>query len=215
MGLDPEINRKQIIAFIQRTNVVKNISHRQLNECVKDAKKITKTDFHSNAWLTEKVHNAMIKDYKEIWEQQEDVITNLRNQSQWMLKHAKRIARDVHGGDQKRFYEYMDHDRFRLANVAHQEALMKKLEMMKAGFIQFRIQRYIEALQGKRTVTELKDIEQDPIIQAINKSPLALVGKEEKQTQIDTKQENNRFELAEHLKPFEEKFNRKLSSLEE
>jgi hypothetical protein len=215
MGLDPYVNKKYIIAFLKRNNVIKNISVNTLTKYIGEARKITKTDFVSNAWMTEKVQDAMIKDYKQIWEQQDEIVANLRNQIHFMVKDAKRVSKQCYEKE-NRYIEFIDKQEFRMSNMAYNEALTKKMEMMKAGFIQFKIQRYIEALQAKGTSNKtLDDLEKDPIIAAINKSPLVTEPKQlTDKENIEIKQETDGFELAEHLKPFEDKLNKKLSSLE-
>lgn len=212
MGVDPKVNRQEIVSFLKMNNIVKTLSAQAINKFFLEAKKIVKSDFYTNAWMTEKAQNAMMGDIKDTWVRHEKIITECENRFKFLKDNAKRICREVEY-DEKRYQEFITTKDFIDTIQALKEANKDKLEMLKTGFWQFRIKRYIESLQEGRT-GDINMLESDPLIRSLNKSPLVLEPKE-KQKQIDEQKENAEFQLAEHLKPFEEKLNKRLSSLQE
>jgi hypothetical protein len=207
------INKKYIIAFLKQNNVVKSLSNNTITKYINEAKKIVKADFHTSAWFTEKVQDNMMKDYMGLWIDQDGIITNLKKQLKGMVDHAKLVADQAYPDQPSRYQEFIDREEFRKTNLALSTALKEKMEMMKGGLIQYKIQQYITMLQQGQNNPELNN---DPIIKSLNRSPLVTEPKAltEKEKHEQKQNEPDGFVLADHLKPFEEKLNKKLSSLE-
>jgi hypothetical protein len=207
------IDNKYIIAFLKRNNVVNDLSDTTLLKYIGQAKKIVRADFHTSAWFTEKVQDSMMKDYMGLWIDQDSIITNLKKQLKGMIDHAKIVADQAYPNED-RYQEFIDREEFRKTNLALSTALKEKMEMMKGGLIQYKINQYIQSLQQGKPNPELTN---DPIIQSLDRSPLVTEPKalSDKEKQEEKQNEPDGFILADHLKPFEEKLNKKLSSLQE
>lgn len=203
---------KHIIDFLKRNEFPK-LSRHTIKTYVKEAKRIVKEDFRTNAWFTEKVQDAYAKDYKESWENHDEILNHYKNYVNFMVTDAKRASREVHGNED-RYQFYIPSKLFLETLAGYRQANMEKIELMKTGLINYRIKRYIEALQDGGNLEELK---KDPIVQSINRSPLVIMQDNKSKNEIvegntDTNIDND-LELPEHLKPFEEKLNKKLTTL--
>jgi len=152
-------------------------------------------DHDADIWLSEKVQNALIHDYKSICDRYDRHLLLDDLLIEGLIKQAIDEALEKYQ-DPDKYYRNLDVYSIIRIQEASDQAMKNKIELISKGFITYRIKRYIEDLQGQ---LKQKEKEQEKRI-----ASSATVG-------VDGEV---KFELAEHIKELEQKLGKKLGDLE-
>jgi len=183
---------KDIIKFLEENEVV--LKGRTFDRYKSIAEGELENDLDANIWLDEKVHSALIHDYKSICDRYDRQLLLDDLLIEGLIKKSRDEAVEKYR-DPDKYYRNLDIYSIIRVQEASDQAMKNKIELISKGFITYRIKRYIDHLQEQ---LKEKEKEQERIVSSGN------VG-------VDR---DVKFELAPHLKELEQKLGKKLSDLE-
>ena len=183
---------KNIIQFLKENDII--LKNRTFDRYKGFAEKELENDLDADIWLSEKVQNALVHDYKDISDRYDRqlILDDMLMQS--LVRQAMDNAIKV-DNDPDKYFKYLDINEMMKVQAISNYTMKNKLEILSKGFLMYKIKEHIDYLHEQQR--KQKEKEEQRIVSSAN-TP---VNREDK------------FELAEHLKLIEQKYG-KLSDLE-
>ena len=183
---------KNIIQFLKENDIV--LKNRTFDRYKSLAERELENDLDADIWLSEKVQNALVHDYKDISDRYDTQLLLDDLLVEGLIKQAIDNAIKV-DNDPDKYFKYLDINEMMKVQAISNYTMKNKLEILSKGFLTYKIKEHIDYLHEQQR--KQKEKEEQRIVNSANAS-----GNRE-----------DKFELAEHLKLIEQKFG-KLSDLE-
>ena len=176
-----------ILKFLKENGV--NLKGRTFGRYKSIAKRELENDIDSEIWLSQKIQNVLIHDFRDIYDRYERQLLQDDFLLEALIMRAKNEALQKHSNI-KKFYEYLDIYTIIRVQEASNQTMENKLKLMSNGMFLYKIKRHIEDLQASNR--KLRD-------QQWNKD----------------KEKQHGFVLAPHLQEIEKKLGKRISTLED
>jgi hypothetical protein len=144
---------KNIIQFLKENDIV--LKNRTFDRYKSLAEKELENDLDADIWLSEKVQNALVHDYKDISERYDKqlILDDMLMQS--LVRRAIDNAIKVDKNPDK-YFKYLDINEIMKVQAISNYTMKNKLEMLSKGFLMYKIKEHIDYLhevQRKINVT--------------------------------------------------------------
>ena len=144
---------ENIIQFLKQNEVV--LKGRTFDRYKSLAEKELENDLDADIWLSEKVQNALVPDYKDISDRYDRqlVLDDMLMQS--LIKQAVDKAMKF-DNDPDKYYKYLDVNEMMKIQAISNYTMKNKLELISKGFITYKIKQHIEYLREQVNQKENK-----------------------------------------------------------
>ena len=177
---------KKIIKLLEENEIV--LKGRTFDRYKSMAEKLIENDVHAAIWLSDKVQNALIHDYKDICDRYDRQLVLDDILMGGLIKQAVDVATE-RDRDPEKYFRYLDIGELMKIQAMSNFTMKNKLESISKGFITYNIKRYIDHLREKQ--------------------------RENTNMPKDSDDKRKGFVLAPHLQEIEKRLGKRLSDLEE
>lgn len=144
---------KNIIKFLEENEIF--LTGRTFDRYKSFAEKDLENDLNADIWLSEKVQNSLVPDYKDISDRYDRqlVLDDMLMQS--VIKQAidKSMKFD---NDPEKYYRYLDFTELMKIQAISNYTMKNKLELISKGFLVYKIKQHIEYLREQLNQKENK-----------------------------------------------------------
>jgi hypothetical protein len=174
---------REIVRFLRENEIV--LKGRTFDRYKSIAEKELANNLDADIWLSEKVQNALVPDYKDISDRYDKqlILDDMLTQS--LIKQAVDKAIKV-DDDPNKYYTYLDFSEIVKIQAISNYTMKNKLELISKGFMVYKIKRHIDKLRDQvhqeQNKTEFKEsgfdlssltilAKSDPLLQEIPDRP--------------------------------------------
>ena len=149
---------ENIIQFLKQNEVV--LKGRTFDRYKSLAEKELENDLDADIWLSEKVQNALVPDYKDISDRYDRqlVLDDMLMQS--LIKQAVDKAMKF-DNDPDKYYKYLDVNEMMKIQAISNYTMKNKLELISKGFMTYKIKQHIEYLREQLNQKENKIVSKE------------------------------------------------------
>jgi hypothetical protein len=142
-----------IIQFLKENEVI--LPGRTFDRYKSSAEKELESDLDADIWLSNKVQNALVSDYKDIFDRidKQLVLDDLLMQD--MIRQAIDKAMNFDGNPDK-YYKYLDFSEMMKIQAVSNFTMKNKLDLISRGFMVYKIRQHIEHLREQINQKENK-----------------------------------------------------------
>ncbi len=142
-----------IIQFLKENDVI--LPGRTFDRYKSLAEKELESDLDADIWLSNKVQNALVSDYKDISDRYNRLLALDDMLMQGLIKQAIDTA-VLHDQDPEKYYRYLNSGEMMKIQVISSYTMKNKLELISKGFITYKIKQHIEYLREQVNQKENK-----------------------------------------------------------
>jgi hypothetical protein len=148
---------KNITQFLKENEIV--LKNRTFDRYKSLAEKELENDLDADIWLSEKVQNALVHDYKDISDRYDRqlILDDMLMQS--LVKQAIDNAIKV-DKDPDKYFKYFDINEMMKVQAISNYTMKNKLELLSKGFIMYKIKEHIDYLHEQQRNVNANDISQ-------------------------------------------------------
>lgn len=142
---------QNIIQFLKENEIV--LPNRTYDRYKSFAEKELESSLDADIWLSEKVQNALVPDYKDISDRYDRlVMDDMLTQSLVRQAIDKVMQFD---NDPDKYYKYLDSSEIMKVQAVSNFTMKAKLELITRGFMCYKIKQHIESLREQLSQKEL------------------------------------------------------------
>lgn len=142
-----------IIQFLKQNEIV--LKGRTFDRYKMFAEKELETDLDADIWLSEKVQNGLVHDYKDISDRYDRQLVLDDMLIQCLIKQAIDTAVQ-HDQDPDKYYRYLNSGEMVKIQAISNYTMKNKLELISKGFMVYKIKQHIEYLREQLNEKENK-----------------------------------------------------------
>lgn len=144
---------ENIIQFLKQNEVV--LKGRTFDRYKSFAEKELEGDLDSNSWLSEKVQNGLVHDYKDMSDRYDRQLVLDDILMDNLIRKAVDTAMQ-HDKDPNKCYRYLDFSEMMKIQAVSNYTMKNKLELISNGFMVYKIKQHIEYLREQLNQKENK-----------------------------------------------------------
>jgi hypothetical protein len=144
---------KEILLFLKENGII--LKGRTFDRYKSLAEKELEHSLDADIWLSEKVQNALVPDYKDISDRYDKQLVQDDMLMESLVKQAvdKAIEFD---NDPEKYYKYLDFSEMMKVQAMSNFTSKCKLDLISKGFVMYKIKQHIESLREQLNQTENK-----------------------------------------------------------
>jgi hypothetical protein len=151
---------KEIAQLLKENKVV--LKSRTFDRYKSIAEKELENDLGADIWLSEKVQNALVHDYKDISDRYDKQLAMDDMLIESLIKEAVDKAMEF-DNDPAKYYKYLDFSEMMKVQAMSNFTSKCKLDLISRGFVMYKIKQHIESLREqlnqKENKTESKELD--------------------------------------------------------
>lgn len=142
----------KIIQFLKQNEVV--LKGRTFDRYKMFAEKELENDLDTDIWLSEKVQNGLVQDYKDISDRYDQQLIMDDMLTECLVRQAidKAIQYD---NDPEKYYKHLDMNEMMKIQAVSNYTIKNKLELISKGFMIYKIKQHIDSLREQLNQKEL------------------------------------------------------------